>query len=89
MRRIFWRERSPRRTVTARRGRPSSSARNSQSTAVARPSTGGAWTLTFRASPSQPQNTLRGALGMALMARVQEGRADAEGTECLATDGHG
>jgi hypothetical protein len=28
-------------------------------------------------------------LGMALMARVQEGRADAEGTECLATDGHG
>ena len=65
----------------ARRGRPSSSARNSQSAAVARPSTGGAWTLTFRASPSQPHTTLRGALGMALIARVQEVGADAEGTE--------
>ena len=89
MRRIFWRERSPRSTVTARRGRPSSSARNSQSAAVARPSTGGAWTLTFRASPSQPHTTLRGALGMALMARVQEAGADAEGTEWWITDGHG
>lgn len=27
-------------------------------------------------------------LGTALIARVQEGRADAEGTECLTTDGH-
>ena len=43
------------------------------SAAVARPSTGGAWTLTFRASPSQPATALCGALGMALMATVQEG----------------
>jgi hypothetical protein len=34
---------------------------------------GGAWIFTFNASPSQPTISLRGALGMTLMARVQEG----------------
>ena len=70
--RIFWRDLSPCRTVTARRGRARASARNSQSSSLARPSSAGAWTLTFNASPSQPTTALRGALGTALIASVQE-----------------
>lgn len=67
MRSTFWRDSSPWRTVTARRGSSSASARNSHNATEARPSTGGAWTFTFKASPSQPQTSLRGAFGIALI----------------------
>lgn len=65
------------------------SARNSQSSSLARPSSAGAWTFTLSASPSQPTTALRGALGMALIARVQEdvvAEAECEGWRFLATD---
>lgn len=68
----FCRDVSPRSSVTARRGRPSCFAKKSQSASLARPSTAGAWTLTFNASPSQPLTSVRGAFGMALIASVQE-----------------
>ena len=54
----------PRATLTAAPGNPSSWARPAQSAALARPSTGGAWTRTLRASPSQPATAVRGAFGI-------------------------
>lgn len=71
MRTTFWRDFSPWRSVTARLGRPSFSARKRQSSSLARPSRAGAWTLILSASPSQPAIAVRGALGIALMASVQ------------------
>eukprot|EP01031_Cornospumella_fuschlensis_P051831 gene51831-63379_t len=56
---LAWRFARLTRTVTARRGRARVSARNSQSSSLARPSMAGAWTLTFNASPSQPTTALR------------------------------
>ena len=64
MRRTFWREVSPRRTVIARRGRSSRSARNSQSASLARPSTGGAWTTTDRGLDFQGDRVREGFKGL-------------------------
>ena len=51
MRTVFWRELSPRNSVTARCGTPNARARKRTSSALALPSTGGAARRTLRASP--------------------------------------
>ena len=63
----------PRTKATARRGRPSWSARKSVSAAFARPSSAGAWILILSTSPRQPMIASRGAFGMTLSASVHCG----------------
>ena len=63
---IFRREENPAVIRTAREGNPNSVARNSQSASLALPSVAGAWTLTFKSSPSQPTIPFREAPGTTL-----------------------